>query len=99
MCDARIAAVREIRGVLIPRDGILDVFLQGVQRAQLPREIDTVRLRLMTREGLLDLLFERLVGQHKPALLLQRNSRLLVLDQIAITFCLGPSACRHGRAG
>ena len=53
----------------------------------------------MTREGLLDLLFERFVGQHQPALLLQRNRRLLVLDQIAITFRLRPAAGLHGSAG
>ena len=97
--DARIALIRKVRGILIPRGGILEVFLQGVQRAQLPREIYAFRFRLMTRESLLDLLFERLIGQHQPALLFQKNSRLRVFDQLTIAFRLGPSACLYGRAG
>ena len=69
-----------------------------VERAEPPREVDTLRFRFMPRIRFLDLLIERLAGERHPALLFQRNRDAFVLDQVAITFRLRPPAGFHRRA-
>ena len=65
------------------------------QRAQPPGKIDILWLALLKRLHFGDLLVERLTRQLHSTLLLERNCHILVFDQFAITFGLGPAAGAH----